>query len=136
MKKKLIALTKEMYADLSSYCRDRGIESESELIRAAIAKYIYADFQDETLKLQGLNTMSAKLDEMRDMIEIATRYLKKMHINMLSYHGEIPEDLKVAAMSSALMRHEKFFSSFRSDLRSDPSFFEHLLHNYFSEDEK
>jgi len=47
-KKKLIALTSKMEADMRSFCRNKGIESESELVRQAIAKYIYADYKNET----------------------------------------------------------------------------------------
>jgi len=46
-KKKLIALTARMEADMRSFCRDNGIKNESELVRKAVAKYIYADYKDE-----------------------------------------------------------------------------------------
>ena len=48
-KKKLTALTSRMETDIRSFCRDKGIENESELIRQAIAHYIYVDYTDETL---------------------------------------------------------------------------------------
>jgi len=47
-KKKLIAFAEKMEADMRSFCRDKGIESESELVRKAVAKYIYAGYKDET----------------------------------------------------------------------------------------
>jgi hypothetical protein len=131
--KKLIALTSEMEADLSSYCRDKGIESESELIRQAIAKYIYADYTDETLKLQGLKTLEAKINELRDMVDILFRYIRLMHTNLLSYHAEIESEYKDAAFESATRRHDKFFEAFTNSLKNDPPFFEHLLHKYYSE---
>jgi hypothetical protein len=77
--------------------------------------------------------LSAKLDELRDMIDLGARYVQKMHINTLAYHAEIEEELKDAAFESALRRHEKFFASFRSELQNDPPFFERLLHRYFSD---
>jgi len=48
-RKKLISLTSKMEADIRSFRRDRGIQSDSELIRKAIAKYIYTDYKDVTL---------------------------------------------------------------------------------------
>ena len=53
-KKKLISFTKKMQADMRSFCRDKGIKSESELVRQAIAKYIYTDYKDETLNRRVL----------------------------------------------------------------------------------
>jgi metal-responsive CopG/Arc/MetJ family transcriptional regulator len=47
-RKKLIAFTDKMAADMRSFCRDKGIKSESELIRQAVAKYIYADDKGKT----------------------------------------------------------------------------------------
>jgi adenine-specific DNA methylase len=47
-KKKLINFTSGMETDMRSFCRDKGIESESELIRRAVAKYIYTGYKDET----------------------------------------------------------------------------------------
>jgi hypothetical protein len=131
--KKLFALTAEMEADVSSYCRDKGIESESELIRQAIAKYIYADYADETLKLQGLKTLEAKASELRDMVDILFRYTRLMHTNLLSYHAEIESEYIDAAFESATRRHGKFFDAFTNSLKNDPPFFEHLLHKYYSE---
>jgi hypothetical protein len=46
-KKKLIAFTDKMETDMRSFRRDKGIESESELVRQAVAKYIYADYKDK-----------------------------------------------------------------------------------------
>jgi len=47
-KKKLINFTDKMEADMRSFCRDKGIESESELIRQAVAGYIYPGRKDGT----------------------------------------------------------------------------------------
>jgi metal-responsive CopG/Arc/MetJ family transcriptional regulator len=82
-KKKLISLSAELEDGLRAYCRDKGLESESELIRQAIAKFIYADYQDETLKLQGLNEIQRKMSELRDMIDVTFKYMRLMHINLL-----------------------------------------------------
>jgi hypothetical protein len=133
-KKKLVSLSAELEEGISAYCRDKGLESESELIRQAIAKFIYADYQDETLKLQGLNEIQRKIVELRDMIDITFKYVRLMHINFLAYQPEIAGDFADAAFASANTRHEKFFTAFRESLKNDPPFFERLLHTYFSGD--
>jgi metal-responsive CopG/Arc/MetJ family transcriptional regulator len=47
--KKLIGFTDKMAADIRSFCKDKSIESESELIRQAVAKYIDTDYNDKTV---------------------------------------------------------------------------------------
>ncbi|MDR1106247.1 MAG: ribbon-helix-helix domain-containing protein [Treponema sp.] len=133
-KKKLVSLSAELEEGIRAYCRDKGLESESELIRQAIAKFIYADYQDETLKLQGLNDLSKKITELRDMIDLTFKYLRLMHINLLAYQPEIAGEFADTAFTSANARHEKFFTVFRESLKNDPPFFERLLHTYFSGD--
>ena len=133
-RKKLLAFTARMDADIRSFCRDKGIESESELIRQAVANYIYADYSDETLKLQGLKQIREKIIELRDMIDITFNYLRCMHISTLSYHPELNPDMADAAFNSAALRHNKFFEAFQDGLKNNPPFFERLLHTYYSED--
>jgi hypothetical protein len=132
-KKKLVLLTKEMEADLRAFCRDKGIESESELIRQAIAKYIYADCRDDTLKLQGLAGALKILEELRGTLDLFFRYVRLTHINLLAYHPEIDPEFADAAFRSATERHRKMFNAFRDSLKNDPSFFERLLHTFFKE---
>jgi Arc/MetJ-type ribon-helix-helix transcriptional regulator len=133
-KKKLIALTAEMEERIREYCRDKNIESESELIRQAIVKFISPeDYSDETLKLKGIKDLTAKVDEVRDMVDLSFRYMRLMHVNLLSYNAEIDASLAGAAFSSAMTRHERFFRSFQESLKNDPPFFERLLHTYFTE---
>lgn len=131
-KKKLVNLTGRMESDLRSFCRDKGVESESELIRQAIAKYIYADYADETLKLQGLKQLQEKVAELRDMVDISFNYMRLMHIALLGYFPEIDTDLADAAFASATNRHNKFFDAFQETLKNNPPFFERLLHKYYS----
>jgi len=133
-KKKLLPLTSKMEADMHSFCRDKGIKSESELIRQAIAKYIYSDSEDGTLKLQGLKQIQEKIAELRDMIDILFKYLRLMHINTLAYHPEIDPQFADAAFTSANNRHDKFFNVFQDSLKNDPPFFERLLHKFFPGD--
>jgi hypothetical protein len=132
--KKLLTFTKRLKADMRSFCRDKGIESESELIRQAVGKYIYADYEDETLKLQGIKQLQDKIAETRDMIEVLFNYLIKMHTNILAYLPELDASVKNSALASATNRHDKFFNFFQDSLKNDPPFFERLLHKFYSED--
>ena len=131
-KKKLVSLTSQMEEDIRSYCREKGIESESELIRQAIVSYIDRDYNDNTLKLIGLKDIRESLGQIRDMLSVLYSYQNMMHLNLLAYHPEIAEELKNAAYSSAQNRLDKFFVSFRERLRDDPPFFEKLLHTYIT----
>ncbi|MDR1389520.1 MAG: hypothetical protein LBJ31_06030 [Treponema sp.] len=129
-KKKLVCLTSRMEADLKQYCRERGIESESELIRQAIVKYLDSSYDDNSLKFSALKDIRETVETLRDMIRVLYGYQRMMHINLLAYQGEIAEEYKAAAQSSATARHEKFEAGFRRSLRNDPPFFEKLLHGY------
>ncbi|MDR2491255.1 MAG: hypothetical protein LBD20_07630 [Spirochaetaceae bacterium] len=131
--KKLLALTAEMEADISRFCAEKGIESESELIRQAIVKYLHPeDYNDTTLKLIGLKDLQKQVSEVRDMLNLIFIYLKKTHINLLVYMPEIDDTLKDAALSSAARRHDKFFDMFQKTIQNDSNFFERLLHTYFT----
>jgi Arc/MetJ-type ribon-helix-helix transcriptional regulator len=128
-----ILLSDEMGKDLRRYCADRGIESQSELVRQAIAKYIYADYRDETLKLQGISELKKSVEQVRDMLDVLFKYSRTANINVLAYHPEIDENLADAAFRSAVTRHKKMFEAFQDSLRNDPPFFEMLLHRYYQE---
>jgi hypothetical protein len=121
-----------MEQDLRLFCREKGVESESELIRQAIARYIYEDYRDESLLLRGVKDLGEKLAELRDMLDLTFRYARLAHINLLAYNPEIDSELSGAAFSSAMNRHAKFFSAFQESLKTDPPFFERLLHRYFT----
>jgi hypothetical protein len=133
-KKKLLTFTSRLQADMRTFCRDKGIESENELIRQAIGKYIYSDYKDETLKLQGIKQLQDNITRLRDMLEIIFSYLIKTHINLLAYLPELDPTVKDAALASAINRHEKLMLSFQDGLKNNPSLFERLLHSFFSED--
>jgi len=130
----LIPLTSRLEADMRSFCRDKNIKSKSELVRQAIGKYIYEDYKDDTLKLQGLKQMQEKTAELKDMLDITFKYIRLMHINTLAYHPEIDAQFADAAFSSANNRHDKFFNVFQDSLKNDPPLFERLLHKFYSEE--
>ena len=127
---KNINFTAEMAEDVKAYCRGKGIESESELIRQAVVFYIDRDYGDDTLKLSTLKDLRENIREVKDMIAVLFSYTNFMHQNLLAYHGELDEQDKKAAMTSAERRNDKFFASFRERLRDDPPLFEKLLHKY------
>ena len=132
-KKILVRLTGKLESDMRSFQRDKNIESENELIRQAIGNFIYSDYSDETLKLQGMKKIGDQITELRDMIDIVFKYMVRFHISMLVYHPEIDPQLVDAAYQSAMHRHEKFFNSLQASLKNDPPLFERLLHKYYSE---
>jgi len=132
-KKILVRLTGKLESDMRSFQRDKNIESENELVRQAIGNYIYSDYADETLKLQGMKKIGEQITELRDMIDIVFKYMVRFHISMLVYHPEIDPQFVDAAYQSAMHRHEKFFNSLQASLKNDPPLFERLLHKYYSE---
>jgi len=132
-KNKLVNFTAKLRADMRSFCRDKNIESESELIRQAVANLIYSDYTDESLKLQGMKKIQEQIIELRDMLDIIFKYLVRFHISMLAYHPEIDGQLADAAYLSAVHRHDKFFNALQESLRNDPPLFEKLLSRYYSE---
>jgi len=135
-KSKVFFYTKQMETDVQAFIRDKNIESENELIRHAISKYIYADYSEDTLKLQGMKNIQEQITELKDMIDVIFKFLNHFHVSMLAYHPDIDPTQVDAAYNSAKRRHEKFFNSFQETLRRDPPFFERLLHKYFSEEAK
>ena len=132
-KKKLVAFTKTMEIDMHSFMRDKNIESESELIRQAVGNYIYSDYTDETLKLQGVKKIQAQNEEIRDMVDILFKFLEHVHISLLAYHPEIDQQLVDSAYISATHRNDKVIKALRGSLKNDPPFFERLLSTYFTE---
>jgi hypothetical protein len=133
-KKILVARTARMEKDMRSFCREKGIESENELVRQAIVKYIDGEYDDETLKLSGLKDIKESISQLKDMISVLFSYQHLMHLNLLAYFPEIDESIKDAALSSATVRHERFYAGFQDRLRNDPPFFERLLHKFVTGD--
>ena len=129
-KPKLLAFSAQMTEDIRSYCREKGIESESEFIRQAIAHYIDREYGDETLKLSGIKDLREGISQLKDMVSVLFTYINFMHQNTLAYHHELPDQVKESAMASAQARIDKFFEAFRKRLRNDPPLFEKLLHKY------
>jgi predicted DNA-binding protein len=128
-----LRLPEDLDRELDLYCSSHNIKSKSGLIRAAIRYYIEPDVKDETLRLAGIRDMQIKLQKLLDTQQIVFNFLVSMHKNNLCYHPEIPEQLKHGASVSAAGRFNKFFDSFQNSLKNDVSFFERILHRYFSD---
>jgi hypothetical protein len=127
-----VRLTKRQHALLKSYMAGKGIDSQSELIRQAILDFIGRDANDSTLQLQASRRLEKEVRELRDMVDVLFRFVCYANVNMLGYHPEIPEEMAASAFDDAKRRHDTFFRSFQKTLEADPSFFERLLHNYYS----
>ena len=131
-KQKLLVFTSQMTNDIRAYCRDKGIESESELIRQAVAYYLEREYEEKTLELSALKDVRNNIHQLKDMMSVLFSYIDLMHFNILAYHPELDEQVKEAATSSAKFRLDKFFTLFQRRLRDDPPLFEKLLHKYVS----
>jgi hypothetical protein len=132
-KKKLISLSAEMSARISSYCAEHNIESETEFIRFAIAAFFENQIKDENLILQSVKNLQGSVKQLFDAQTILFSYTRKMHESILLYHAELDESVKSAALLSAERRNKMFFNAFKNDLQKESSFFESLLHGYFKE---
>lgn len=134
MKRKIFLLPVDMVSGMKTFCRDNKIDSEAELVRAAIAHYLDRSYSEETLKMQGVHALINKVETLSDMLDAMFKYIYKMHTNILGYLPEIDAELKDAAYKSAAFRHEKFFNVFQNSLKQDPPFFEKLLSRFYTEE--
>ena len=77
-KKKLIAFTSKMETDMRSFCRNKGIKSESELIRQAVSNYIYHDGKNKSFKPGARRQLKELLAELGEMeFKIAASFLNE-----------------------------------------------------------
>ena len=132
--KKLLHLTREQEAGIKAYCAEHGIESESEFIRQAIAAYLSHDSADAHLMFEAMRRTDKKLSMLEDMLKVTYLYLQKMQVYFFVYHPELEDEFKEAAQESADRRYKKFFDSLKLDMQKDTSFFERLLHEYYTDD--
>ena len=132
-KRKQVSVTSEMEAEISAFMAKHRVESESALIREAIAAYLQKDFNDAALVLNALKDLGERQKKLNDMLNIIFSYLKRMHEHILVYNAPVDGTLKEAALDSAHERHASFFTFFQNVLKDDPPFFERLLHDYYSE---
>jgi Arc/MetJ-type ribon-helix-helix transcriptional regulator len=129
-----LRISEALHAAMKTFMAEHDIANKSDLIRVAVEKYLEpADYNDATLALKGMRDTQAKLNEVRDMVDVSFRYLKGMHENLLAYHPDIQDEIAEPALKSASLRQKKFMDYFRTEIRREPAFFEYLLHTYYTD---
>jgi len=68
-KGKLVRLTAAMEKDIRAFCMRWGIKSENELVRNAIAAYIYADHSKGRILPQGSEDLCRKIDVLQNTLD-------------------------------------------------------------------
>jgi len=130
---KHIRISRQMAGDIKAYCAANGLTSESDLIRNAISRQIHPDIEDESLRYQALVKMQQKVGELLDHNEIMMKYLRAMHIDMLSNMEGVPDEIRKVRVLKVKERYNKFFEVFQKGLVESGSLFERLLERYVVE---
>lgn len=124
-------LTEDQKNEVDAYCARHKIESRSEFYRFAISQTLKPDVEDPDLVFASLKQLHDKMNTIERQQEILFSFVSFFARYFLSYHAEIPPELKESAASSAMERYDKVFKSFQSNLKNTPSMFESLLADYF-----
>jgi len=67
-KKKLVSFNAKMEKDMNLYCRRCGIKSASELIREAVAAYIYATPNQRAVNLQNMGELCVRIESLENTL--------------------------------------------------------------------
>ena len=126
-------LTREQEKEIESYCARHKIESKSEFYRFAISQTLKPDVEDPDLVFSSLKQLHDTLNTVARQQEILFSFTGYLARYFLSYHAEIPQELKNSAAISAMERYEKLFKSYQESLKNTPSMFESLLADFFEE---
>ncbi len=126
-------LSTKQKKEIDAYCARHNIASRSEFYRFAIAQTLKPDVEDPDLIFSSLKHLHDRMHTVVRQQEIMFSYITFLARHFLSYHAEIPEELKEAATISAVQRFEKVFSSYQNSLKNTPAMFESLLADYFEE---
>lgn len=124
-------LDKELEKEIDAYCSRNKIESRSEFYRFAISQTLKPDVEDPDLVFASLRQLHDKMHTIERQQEILFSFISFLSRYFLSYHAEIPAELKEAAGTSAMERFERVFKSYQDSLKNTPSMFESLLADYF-----
>jgi len=124
-------LTKELEKEIEAYCMKHKIGSRSAFYRFAIMQTIKPDVEDPDLVFSSLKQLHDKLHTVERQQEILFSFMSFLARYFLSYHAEIPSELREAAATSAVERFEKVFKKYQESLKNTPSMFESLLADYF-----
>jgi len=129
---KHIRVSGEMAGEIKRYCLENGIRYESGLIKQAISAYIHPDIKDRELGFLSLTKLQQLMGELSDHNEIMMKYIRAMHIDILSYLDGGPDSLRGAALVKAKERYNRFFGAFQKGVTTSGSFFDRLLERYVS----
>jgi hypothetical protein len=125
-----------MESEIKSYCREKGIGSESEFIRAAIVSYIAGEIKDNDFILSEVMKINSRLQHIEDVLTAMHQYNRFTHIDLLMYNAEIDDAMKEAANKSAVLRHKKVEDAYHESLYRAPAVLERALHRMFTEDKE
>lgn len=126
-------IAKEMEEEIEAYCAKHKIESRSEFYRYSIAQTLKPDIEDPDLVFASLKQLHDTLNNVERQQEILFSFIGFLSRYFLSYHPEIPGEMKEAAGRSAMERYERVFKSYQESLKNTPAMFESLLADYFEE---
>ena len=129
-KAKTLYLTDEIANLLRSHCLENNIESENELIRAAIVHYVKRGYEDSTFHISTLKSVEDKTASLQKQTTMIFNYIHLMHQSLLCYLPELDDSLHEAAVKSAKYRADYFMNSFVNNLKKDSSMFQGLLHSF------
>jgi hypothetical protein len=127
-------ITQEVLQQIEYYCAKHGIKNKSEFYRFAISLALKPDVEDPELVFSSLKQVHDTLHTIERQQEILFSFIGFLGRYFLTYHAEIPEELKYAAGTSAIQRYEKLFTKFQESLKNSPSMFESLLADFFEDD--
>jgi len=129
-----VRISKELENAIKVHCLENKIENESELVRVAVAKYIFPDSSDTALQYVSLRDMQIKIQDLSDAVHIILEYMKSMHRHLLIYKNNIPDNLLNSAVEGAQKSYRDFFKDFTDGLKNDdPPFIERMLHRWYDD---
>ncbi|HOU39423.1 MAG TPA: hypothetical protein PK786_10070 [Treponemataceae bacterium] len=124
-------ISRELDKQVEAYCLKHKIQNRSAFYRFAISQVLKPEIEDPDLVFASLKQLHDKMNSIEKQQEILFSFMSFLARYFLSYHAEIPEELKESAASSAMERYDKVFKSFQANLKNTPSMFESLLADFF-----
>jgi hypothetical protein len=126
-------ISDQQITEIDAYCARHHIESRSEFFRFAIGQTLRPETEDPDLIFASLKHLHDTMTTVSRQQEVLFSYITFLARHMLSYHAEIPAELKEAASISAVERFERVFKSYQASLKNSPAMFESLLADFFEE---
>jgi hypothetical protein len=128
-----IRAKEQQVKEIDAYCARHRVESRSEFCRFAIAQALRPDIEDPDLIFSSLRQLHDAMHTVSRQQEILFSYITFLARHFLSYHAEIPQELKEAASISAVERFERVFKSYQASLKNTPAMFESLLADFIED---